>query len=78
MEEASGRECEENWVEDRESCRSNEMEGRCESDRGRDEVYPATFGDEEKNGLKMDMMMMMLPKLPYQLIKNYCFHLTDR
>ena len=30
------------------------MEGRCESGRGRDEVYLATFGDEEKNGLKLD------------------------
>ena len=30
------------------------MEGRCESDRAGDEVYPATFGDEEKNGLKLD------------------------
>ena len=30
------------------------MKGRCESDFGRDEVYPATFGDEEKTGLKLD------------------------
>ena len=30
------------------------MEGKCESDRGGDEVYPATFDDEEKNGLKLD------------------------
>ena len=30
------------------------MEGRCESDCGRDEVYPATFGDEERTGLKLD------------------------
>ena len=30
------------------------MEGRCESDRGGDEVYPATFGNEEKTGLKLD------------------------
>ena len=49
MEEARGRECEESWVEDRRSCRSNEMEGRCESDRGGDEVHLATFGDEEKS-----------------------------
>ena len=35
------------------------MEGRCESDRGRDEVYPAAFGDEEEIGLKLDMMMMI-------------------
>ena len=30
------------------------MEGRIEHDRGSDEVYPATFGDEEKTGLKLD------------------------
>ena len=30
------------------------MEGRCESDCGRDEVYPATFGNEEETGLKLD------------------------
>ena len=42
-----GRECEESRVEDRRSCRSNEMK-RCESDRGGDEVYLATFRDEEK------------------------------
>ena len=30
------------------------MEGRCESDRGGDEVYPATFGNEEKSGLKLE------------------------
>ena len=28
------------------------MGGRCESDRGGDEVYPATFGNKEKTGLK--------------------------
>ena len=27
---------------------------RCESDRGGDEMYPATFGNEEKTGLKLD------------------------
>ena len=27
---------------------------RCESDRGGDEVHPATFGREEKTGLKLD------------------------
>ena len=48
MEEAGGTECEESLVEDRGSFRSNEMEERCESDRGDNEVYPATFGDEEK------------------------------
>ena len=54
----SGRECEETGVEDRGSCRSSEMEGRCESDCGRGEVYQATFGNEEKTALKLDMMMM--------------------
>ena len=53
MEEVSGRECEEKWVKDRGSYRSNEMEGRCESDRRGDEVYPTTFGIE-KTGLKLD------------------------
>ena len=50
MEESVKKVC----FEDRGSCKLNEMEGRCESDRGKDEVYPATFGDEEKNGLKLD------------------------
>ena len=54
MEEAGGRECEKSRVEDRRTCRSNEMEGRSESDRGGDEVYPATFGDEEKTEFKLD------------------------
>ena len=54
MEGAGGRKCEESRVEDRRSCRSNKMEGRRESDRGDDEVYSATFGDEEKNELKLD------------------------
>ena len=30
------------------------MEGSCESDCGGDEVYPATFSDEEKTELKLD------------------------
>ena len=30
------------------------MEGRCESNRGGDEMYPATFGNEEETGLKLD------------------------
>ena len=30
------------------------MEGRCESDCGGDEVYPATFGNEEETGFKLD------------------------
>ena len=64
MEEAGGRECGESRVEDRGSCRSNEMEGSCENDCGRDEVYPAAFGDEDRTGLKLDMMMM-----PDQLLK---------
>ena len=51
MKEAGGRECGESRVEDQGSCKLNEMEGRCESDCGRDEVYPATFGDEERTGL---------------------------
>ena len=54
MEEAGGRVCEKSLIKDQGSCRSNEMEGRCESKHGRDEVYPATFGDKEKNGLKLN------------------------
>ena len=53
MGEASGRKCEESRVKGRGSWRSNEMEGKCESDRGGDEVYPATFGNEKKSGLKL-------------------------
>ena len=45
---------EESRVKDRRSCRLNEMEGRSESNRGGDEVYSATFGDEEKTELKLD------------------------
>ena len=59
MEEAGGRECEESRVEDRRSYRSNEMEGRSESDRGGDEVYSATFGNEEKKTIKTGLMMMI-------------------
>ena len=54
MEKAGGRECGESLVEDRRSCRSNEMEGRSESDCGRDEVHPAALGDEERTGLELD------------------------
>ena len=54
MEEAGGRECEESRVEDRRSCRLNEMEGRSESDRRGGEVYWATFGDEGKTELKVN------------------------
>ena len=60
MEEAGGRECEESRIEDQRSCRSNEMEGRSKSDRGGDEVYSATFGEEEKNRIKTGLMMMMM------------------
>ena len=38
MEQAGRRECEECWVKDRGSWRSNKMEGRCESNRRGDEV----------------------------------------
>ena len=48
--EAGGRERDKNRV----SWRSNETEGRCESDHGGDEVYRATFGNEGKTGLKLD------------------------
>ena len=54
MEKAGGRECEGSRVEDRGSCRLNKMEGRCESNRGGDEVYSATFGNEEETVLKLD------------------------
>ena len=50
-------------VKDRENCRSNEMEGRCESDRGGGEVYPATFGNEEKSGLKLDRRRRYIVKV---------------
>ena len=62
MKEAGGRECGESRVENRGSCRSNEIEIRYESDCGRDEVYPATFGHEERTGLKLDIMMMTKSK----------------
>ena len=54
MEDAGGREFEGSRVKDRGSWRSNEMEGKYESDRGGDEVYPVTIGNEEKTGLKLD------------------------
>ena len=60
MEEAGGRECKESRVEDRRSCRSNEMEEEVRAIDGGDEVYSATFGDEEKNGIKTGLMMMMM------------------
>ena len=66
MEEAGGRECEGSRVKDRGNCRSNEMEGRCESNRGGNEMYPATFGNEEKIGLKLDDDDLVL----YELAKN--------
>ena len=43
MEEAGGRECEESLVENRGSCRWNEMGERCESNRGEDKVYQAVL-----------------------------------
>ena len=36
------------------------MEGGSESDRGGDEVYSATFGDQEKKRIKTGLMMMMI------------------
>ena len=54
MEEAGGRECEKSLVKDRGSWRS-----RCESNRGGDEVYPATFGNE-KTELKLDKKKVYL------------------
>ena len=53
MEEAGGRECQEKRVEDRGNCRLNKMKKRFESDRGRYEMHSATFGEEEKTGLKL-------------------------
>ena len=65
MEEASGRECEESRLEDR-SCSTNEMEARSDSDRGGDEVYSATFGDEEiETGLMMMIIITGLEKLEH-------------
>ena len=49
VEEAGGRECEESWVEDRGSCRSNGMEGRCESN-----LNGTEGGNEEETELKLD------------------------
>ena len=45
------------------------MEGRCESDRGGD-VYPATFGDEEKTGLKLDRTRRNKVSLVGEKLKN--------
>ena len=74
MEETGGRECEESRVQDRGSWRSNEMEGRCESNRGGDEVYSATFGNEEKTGLKLDRRIAMrFGSTTTQLHKMYLF-----
>ena len=53
-ESEDGRECEGSGVENRGSCRLNEMEGRCESNCGGDEMYSATFRNEEETGLKLD------------------------
>ena len=66
MEEPGGRECEESRLEDRRSCRSNEMEARSDSDRGGDEVYSATFGDEEiETGLMMMIIITGLEELEH-------------
>ena len=45
---------EESRVKDRGSWRWNETERRCESDCEGEEVYLATFDNEEKTGLKLD------------------------
>ena len=42
------------------------MEGSCESDRGWNEVYPATFGDEGKTGLKLDDNDLSYAKAMFQ------------
>ena len=68
MEEVDGRECEVSRVKDRGNCRSNEMEGRSESDCGGDEVYPVTFDDEEKTGLKLDRIRSAHFRLQLQII----------
>ena len=54
MKDAGEREVEGSRVENRGSYRLNEREGRCKSDCEGDEVYPASFGDKQKNGLKLD------------------------
>ena len=54
IKEAGGRKCQGSRVEHRESCRSNEMEGRCKSNRRGDEVHPVTCGNKEETGLKLD------------------------
>ena len=38
------------------------MKGRCESNREGDVVYLATFGNEEKTGLKLDRRRSILEK----------------
>ena len=60
MEEAGGRECEGSRVEDQESCRSNEMEGRCESNRGGDEVYQRCNQEETRLKLEDDDCAILL------------------
>ena len=46
------------------------MKGRCESDRGGDDVYPATFGNE-KTGLKLDRRNIAKKPNCYAVITNY-------
>ena len=58
MKQAGGRECEESRVEDQGSCRSNEMEEGVKAIAKGMRMHPATFDDEEKSGLKLEMMMM--------------------
>ena len=53
------------------------MQGRCESDCGGDEVYLATFGNEEKTGLKLETMMMMIGLFPkYNFYQSQCQKLS--
>ena len=80
MEEAGGRECEKSRVKDRGSWRS-----RCESNRGGDEVYPATFGNE-KTELKLDEKKVYLlfnkfllaKKRSLIILKAVSFRVTTR
>ena len=74
MEEAGGKECEGSRVEDRGSCRSNEIEGRCESNSGGDEVYPATFGNKEETGLKLDVDKRKQPFTPLSGLRDLRAH----
>ena len=46
---------------------------KCESDCGRNEMYPAIFHDEERTELKLDMMMMKA----YTIIISACITLEE-